>query len=289
MRPWVPLGCATLAACFIKPTAPGAACAWSAPRQLALDTLAMDEVGPWLSSDRLELVYGVPGGAVSDIRVALRATVDDDFATSAHLDGVQVDTTGGAYRDPSAYGDPYIEDDDQTVWYSGYDGDADLFYAHRAGRGAPFDPAQLADAIIAQGSDEFDPELSADGQELVYADNHAGIDLYMVVRDTAGNFQAPVLLDASSSAADDGPTLSRDGLTMLFASDRDGASRLYEAHRTAEDSATFTPPVLFDGTLDETGDHDPQLSRDGLTVVFSHASGGSTGRDLYEIDRACVP
>jgi Tol biopolymer transport system component len=76
--------------------------------------------------------------------------------------------------------------------------------------------------------DDTDPALSPDGLTLVFAsdrpDTLGGRDLYMASRASRASTFGPVvhLIDLSSSEADGEPSLSADGRTLYFASERPG-------------------------------------------------------------------
>lgn len=115
---------------------------------------------------------------------------------------------------------------------------------------------------------DYGPSLSADGLSIIVQSDRdmMGNELYEATRPSAADpFGAPVrLVSLSSIAHDEGPTLSPDGLTLYFTSNRANGFRLYVATR-ADRAAAFDPPQLVAAaaTYQILG---PSLSDDGLEL-----------------------
>jgi hypothetical protein len=96
--------------------------------------------------------------------------------------------------------------------------------------------------------------------------------------------------DVNSDRGDGGPTLSGDGLTLVFHSDRDGGIGDKDLWLTTRDSLTgpwMKPTNLGPSVNSEAKDTDATLSADGLTLIFnSNRSGGLGGMDLWMSTRA---
>ncbi|NVB82163.1 MAG: hypothetical protein HOV81_27525, partial [Kofleriaceae bacterium] len=114
-------------------------------------------------------------------------------------------------------------------------------------------PPVSVDAINATGMQNDDPEPSADGLELYFTSPRVGSlgmsDLWRVRRATPSDpWGAPEHLDAplSSTANENTPGLSSDGLELWFASDRLGTrlDDLYVATRTALDQPWGIPRLV---------------------------------------------
>jgi WD40 repeat protein len=105
-------------------------------------------------------------------------------------------------------------------------------------------------------------------------------------------WSAPENLGATinTPANEQGPTLSHDGLTLYFGSDRAGGSGIFDlwvARRACLD-CPWEPPVNLGAVVNtaasETG---PSLSIDGHLLFFTSArSGGQGGQDLYASHRS---
>ena len=85
------------------------------------------------------------------------------------------------------------------------------------------------------------------------------------------------------------PTLSTDGLTLMFHSDRpegQGGTDLWQTHRASVDSDWQTPVNAGPELNSSRNEESPELSADGLTVFFASARSGP--RDLWFAKRATI-
>jgi hypothetical protein len=131
--------------------------------------------------------------------------------------------------------------------------------------------------------DDYTPCVSADGLTLIFASTRPGgegsDDLWMSMRkEESESFGAPENLgpDVNSTDWDAWPTLSGDGLTLVFASPRNGNDDLWMSTRESRDQP-FLRPVNLTDVNSETADGFPQLSADGLTLVFASQRPGGLG------------
>jgi hypothetical protein len=92
----------------------------------------------------------------------------------------------------------------------------------------------------------------------------------------------------NSNVADLGPTLSRDGLSLYFASNRAGAGiDLWVSQRACSECAWETPVNLGSVVNTPSTENRPSLSVDGhLLFFFSNRAGGEGDFDLYVSRRA---
>lgn len=94
----------------------------------------------------------------------------------------------------------------------------------------------------------------------------------------------------NSAAADNNPTLSPDGLSLYFASDRPGAlggTDLWVAQRTSRESPWEAPVNLGAPISTTSADGGPALSVDGHLLFFHSARpGGQGGNDIWMARRA---
>jgi hypothetical protein len=128
--------------------------------------------------------------------------------------------------------------------------------------------------------------LSPDQLELYYNNQ---LQPFAIRRARRASTTAPWVVEGIvselRSATNDGfPTLSPDGLTIYFESDRDGNAKIYSAVRPTL-GAPFGSPVRFDPAnvgLAKTGD--PDVSADGATMFFAgHRADDVDLADLYMI------
>jgi hypothetical protein len=104
-------------------------------------------------------------------------------------------------------------------------------------------------------------------------------------------WSAPVNAAAplNSAANDGGATLSQDGLTIIFASNRFADSRdLWFAKRSTVNGPWQTPVRLALATSATGYETAPALSADGLTLLFSVATGSGGAFETWACVRAAV-
>jgi Tol biopolymer transport system component len=139
---------------------------------------------------------------------------------------------------------------------------------------------------------EDTPEVSGDGLTLFFASTRSGgaggSDIWMATRTaTSAQYGPPVLMGAFNGPTDEtGPALSRDGLSMVFASLRNGDFDIYLSNRTQPTpTAPWSSPMLMTAiSMGGAYDESPFLSGDKLTLYFNSNRGGN--HDLYQAKRA---
>jgi hypothetical protein len=133
---------------------------------------------------------------------------------------------------------------------------------------------------------EYDPALSADGLELYFQSYRAGgygsSDLYVTKRVSVGDeWQPPQNLGptVNSASGDSGPSLSYDGLTLYFNSNRPGGFGGHDLYMTTRENrlAPWGKPVNLGPVVNsEFGEINPNISRDGLSLYFADREGDSS-------------
>ena len=130
------------------------------------------------------------------------------------------------------FGPSYFEDESgRGILYfsSNRTGNQDIYFS------VDFGPAQVA-AELNTSFNDVRPNVRKDGREIVFDSNRPGLgllDIWTASRETtADQWSTPTNLGPliNSTGNDARPTLSRDGLTMFFGSDRafgDGMSDIY--------------------------------------------------------------
>jgi len=147
--------------------------------------------------------------------------------------------------------------------------------------------------------DDFGTNISPDSLSHYFASNRpggsGGLDLWVTMRTTASDpWGQPVNLGptVNSSAWDSCPSISADGLSLFFESQRPGGSGdndIWVTSRPTPDG-DWGPPVNLGPTVNSSAwDSCPSISADGLSLYFcSYRPGGSGSCDLWVVTRATV-
>jgi hypothetical protein len=139
---------------------------------------------------------------------------------------------------------------------------------------------------------DYNPTLTTDGLTLVFASTrsggHGSGDFWQSTRVSLNtSFGTPFNLGAkiNSSANESSPTISGDGLTLYFASNRSGGEGdldLYRASRTNILSGFGVPVSLGSAVNSTSQDAAPSITNDGLSLYFtSQRSGGLGSNDIW--------
>ncbi|MHC4539344.1 MAG: TolB family protein, partial [Planctomycetota bacterium] len=157
-------------------------------------------------------------------------------------------------------------------------------------------PTNLGPTVNSSAHD-YSPSISADGLELYFTSIRPGgegsSDLWVSTRATKNDpwgelvNLGPVV---NSSAPDDAPDVSADGLALLFGSSRPGGSGgddIWVSTRATTEDDWGTPVNLGPTVNSPASDSSPSISTDGLTLYFaSQRPGGYGGRDVWVTTRA---
>lgn len=196
--------------------------------------------------------------------------------------------------------DPFLSPDERTIYFSTTragtmpPGQADVYTAHRAQLGDPFDtPVAFAPATTADG---FDTKVSftTDGLDLFVGSTHGGgagqVDVWEATRSSSlyGALQQDQLDSVNDFANQQDPTISGDGLALYEAPDSSGRQLIVVATR-GDRSDSFESPQVLDELVDPGGygTADPALSTDQRIILVSSARAGTAGGgDLWYATRA---
>lgn len=133
-------------------------------------------------------------------------------------------------------------------------------------------PKQLAGGFNA-GVDDYEPELSEDGQTLFFVRGRAGANADIdVCRRTADGWSEPQPLGAINSEYDElGPELSPDGKTLYFYSDRPGGIGGYDIWRSQRQTdGTWSEPSNLGANVNSAwNDYGPATSPKGDKLYFA--------------------
>jgi len=227
------------------------------------------------------------GSLGADLWYATRADPASPFGTPIRI--VELATTDNENQ-------PTLTEDALDLIYAvdPAAGPAELWESQRATTTESW-PMSVALASVNSASTDTSPFIDAEGLRLIFAsagraDGVGGLDLYETTRaDRQSQFQPVVHLDTLASAQDDfAPTLSADGLEIIFSSARGGSSHLYTARRPTLDQPFAAPTAMPEvtSTMDDVGS---RLAPSGRTLYFNYdtLTLGGANADLWTSTRAC--
>jgi len=208
-------------------------CPWEAPLNLgpAVNT-ASDETGPGLSVDGHLLFFRStrPGGAgLGDVFLSKRANPKDDFGW-----GIPIALGPGVNTAVAEAGAEFLqsaEDGAANLYFNRAPagGTADLYAAAITRDGETRGPAVLISELSDPIATDQGPTLRSDGREVFFFSTRpggiGGADLWTSTRRSVHDpWTPPVNLGApvNSTAAEQQPSLSSGGRSLLFASNRTG-------------------------------------------------------------------
>jgi len=192
-----------------------------------LSDAAATDTTPEVTYDGLTIYLASNRGGLAtlDIFVATRASRGATWGTPALVP----ELSSGSREAATATSNNTV-----MVFESDRGGDNDTFLTTRASAGVPWGTPARVDAIATTSSDG-NPMLSADGLELYFSSNRTGDnELYLSTRATVGDaFGPPVAITelAGIGFDDQDPWISPDRRTLLFTSNRDGTTRLWQSTR----------------------------------------------------------
>ncbi|MFC1636284.1 protein kinase [Planctomycetota bacterium] len=185
---------------------------------------------------------------------------------------------------------PSISADGLSLYFSSTrsGGWADLWVTTRATVSDPWDPLGILGPTINSPYTDDTPSISDDGLTLYFSSlrpgGHDNMDLWKATRQTTDDeWAAPVNLGPTinSSAFDWSPTISADGLLLVFCSDRPGgigkATDLWMTRRSTTDDPWLEPVNLGPPVNSPSIEATPSISADGLLLFFQSTRPGGYG------------
>jgi WD40 repeat protein len=172
---------------------------------------------------------------------------------------------------------------------SGPGGDAG---ADGGGWAPHFSPPTLVTAISDPTADDEDPSFTGDLRELYFSSDRAGnSDIWVSRRASpADPWGTPTMVvELSSSGIDRSPSVSLDGLSIWFTTDRElFRGRIWHSTRPNTQSAWAAPAPVSE-LASPNFDSAPSIDAAETTMFFSsvHQNTG-TGTDIYSSTRASV-
>ncbi len=187
---------------------------------------------PQLSVDGLNLFFSSDrGGDGMHVYVSRRRTRDTPWEQPVRVDGLGASTLDLA---------PAVDRAQLYLVFASQRGTASDLHLYAAVRPDASAAWQSAGELTALGSTsrDTDPALFTEGRGLIFASRRTApggkTDLFQTARsDVSSPFAARVdpVSDLNTTSSEEDPWVSEDGRHILFVSDRDGRSRIYEARR----------------------------------------------------------
>jgi Tol biopolymer transport system component len=258
-----------------------------------------NEAAPFIASTGLSLYFAsgrVGGYGSMDIWVCQRPTLTSAWGAPQNLGAVI--NTDGIDNQPALSADGltlFFNNSSRTVRFGG----ADIYVSTRTDIHNDFgwtEPINLGGNINTSSNEisaaYFEP--ADGGTPILYfsSDRSGNIDIYQSKRSPNGKFNPPTNVTAlNSSGNEDGPSISRNGLEMLFSSDREpgfGGRDIWVSTR-ASVNAQWGSPADLTSVNSEYDDSHPSHSLDGTVIYFgSGRDGGSGSGDIYTAHRLCT-
>jgi Tol biopolymer transport system component len=272
--------------------------AWSAPVNLGevINSSANDQ-GPGISKDERSLYFAstrAGGFGGNDIWASRRAKKGDPWGLPVNL-GPTINTSG-------VESTPTLSKDEHRLYFAssrpGGEGSVDLWVSERVDKAddlswqSPVNLGPMINSVAGELGPTFfeDPETGV--RVMYFYSTRAGgpglRDIYRSTVDADGLFTAAVLVpELSTSYEDEQPSIRRDGLEILFASNRPGSLSssvidLWVSSR-ASTSQVWSEPVNLGSVINTAGlEARPSLSFDGTSLYFfSDGHGGFGTTDLF--------
>lgn len=266
---------------------------WRTPEHLGnvINTRFAD-AHPAVSANELSLFFnaGAGRGGVGgrDLWVAGRASPHEPWANPVNL--------GSVVNSQGHDDNPSLSPDGRSLYFSsnrGGHGGFDIFVSHRED---PDDdlgwgpPVNLGPSLNSE-HDELDAIAFAGpgGEGLYIASNRSGsADLYIVHNRADGTYSAAIPVAELNSEADDlNPTMSRDGRTIYFASNRTGSLGMFDLWVSTRSSPAhaWSPPQNLGPAINgkTTNDVGPDLSANGRTLYFASTFRAGNISIMYDL------
>ncbi len=155
----------------------------------------------------------------------------------------------------------------------------------------PFAGVAKVDVLSGPNADGEDPTLPSGELEIFFQSDREGTeDIWTSTRQsTDSSWLTPTrVAELSTDAIDLDPTISADGRTVWFVSDRAGSTwSLWVSTRLDRNGSWAEPQPVAELTAD-VNLRAPCVTADGLTMVFVLEQGPQGGADLFMVRRASI-
>ena len=243
-----------------------------------------DERFPDISSDALDLYLSsdrTGGSGLRDIYLSTRPDISSSFGLPSNL-GVTINST---VTDSA----PSITSNNVALFFSSDrlsgSGSGDIWVSVLSG--APNNVGSVNTT-----ANDIAPDISPDGLTIFFTSDRSGgsggNDIYMATRSTIpGAFGTALNLTTINTGFSDlGPTISSDGLSLYFTSDRPGGFGGVDLYVSTRPDliSYFGSGVNLGASINSSfNEMGPSISSDGSTLYYdSNRSGGFGGYDIYQ-------
>ena len=249
----------------------------------ALNTPSIDGCASF-SPDGLTIVYNSFQGTNFDIFMATRSSVDDGFGDPVRLPA-PINT---AAQDAC----PTLAPGHRLYFSSNREDPAFDIYVSKLGPKGWSEPENLGPNINTPGALDESPTFYEDGGDTVMLFSsraNGGQGDGNIYQSVNGGPKTLVAGGVNSSASDNRPSVTRDGLTIYFDSTRAGlgGADIFYATRSST-SENFGQAIHVPELNSTVNDTRPALSKDGSFMVFGSARAGTAPGDMWYATRQKV-
>ncbi|MEJ2703756.1 MAG: ankyrin repeat domain-containing protein [Sedimentisphaerales bacterium] len=250
---------------------------------------------PDISADGLSLYFlsRRPGGLGSaDIWMTTRKTKEESWSAPLNL--------GSVVNTSEFEGAPCLSTDGLEMYFvsdrPGGFGSLDIWITTRKSKDSPWGTPVNLGPKINTGAAENGPSISANGLELYFSDaiwsnppaRPGGLgkaDIWVTTRKTKSDpWGIPVNLGPKVNGpySDSAPSISADGLSLYFHSNRPGFGSIdiWAATRKTKNDPWGVPANLGPRVNTSHAEYNPDISSDGSTLYFASNRPGSVGGNM---------
>lgn len=251
---------------------------WTTPVPVAEINTEYSEGAPFLTYDGSTLYFSRQGPHPQWLYSATRTSPDAPFGTPEALTAINGSGSSVNYS--------WVSPEGLRLYYYAVDGPRVIKLSERASPGDPWPAGNDVPELNALGG-VANPSLTPDELTIVFTGTSVpgGLGSYDIWIGTRPDTSSPFgdfrnLVEVNSSSNDAHPRLSADGLTLYFASHRDGGCQLFQATRADADSAFGAPERLEFLNLPDAWLEYPSVSADGTSLYFAVRT-AETSYDIY--------
>jgi Tol biopolymer transport system component len=189
-----------------------------------------------------------------------------------------------------------ISRDELSLYFAsdraGGSGNTDLWVTTRPTKDEPWGPPANLGNQVNRPADDHGPDLSGDELALYFYSYRSGSgDLFYTSRDSkSAPWQGVRALGAvNTGSSERDPSISADGLTLYYSTNRDGNFAIWQVTRDSVSDDWRGPGEPVAAANSPRHDRYPDISRDGLSLYFSsERDGGYGAMDVYVVTRPSV-